>query len=55
MIAVPGTRDEDLLAGEEVVDGLLVSLRKLQHFHHIDAAIAALASAEEVRSTSHDG
>ena len=37
------------------MDGLLINLREFKQFHHVDAAIADLASAEEVWRTTHDG
>ncbi len=37
-----------------MIHGLVVNLRQLQEFHHINTAVAALAFGEEVgRSTHH--
>lgn len=36
-----------------MVDWLLVDLRQLHQFHHIDTALAALALGHEVRGPAH--
>ena len=36
-----------------MVDWLLVDLRQLHQFHHIDTALAALALGHEVRGSAH--
>ena len=36
-----------------MVDRLLVDLRQFHQFHHIDAALAALALGHEVRGPAH--